>query len=278
MNIIRSVQLLRMSSLSHQASHAKSSSLPPLDTSSSLLLFSSAADIAGAVFDGREDLRQGLATAPASALHQQPCEPLSALIGRVSSALELQSSASTCNGVRGGDSNESAAAAGLEAAFIVMYNSLLDSQREKTIAGLTHSMVCVLIQAACSSHGLLLLQRCALMTLAGISMSASGRRLVLNESHPVVPGLIDVLTAGEMHCAALAALVLGNLALEPTALAALEQSAVVFAREIVVLISSEQARIALLLLLIFTARTLTFDARYRSISFDLQLAQCGTWQ
>jgi hypothetical protein len=123
-----------------------------------------------------------------------------------------------------------------------MCNSLLDSQREKTIAGLSHSMVFVLIQAACSSHDLQLLQRCALMTLAGISMSASGRRLVLNESHPIVPGLIDVMTTGEMHCAALAALVLGNLALEPTALSALEQSAVVFAREIVVLMSSEQAR------------------------------------
>jgi hypothetical protein len=62
-------------------------------------------------------------------------------------------------------------------------------------------------------------------------MSASGRRLLLNDATPAVPPLMDVLTGGEQHAAALAALVLGNLALEAAALGTLDRSAAVFARE-----------------------------------------------
>jgi hypothetical protein len=92
-------------------------------------------------------------------------------------------------------------------------------------------MVFVLIQAAGSLHGLHVLQRFALTALAGISMSASGRRLLLNDATPAVPPLMDVLTGGEQHAVALAALVLGNLALEAAALGTLDRSAAVFARE-----------------------------------------------
>jgi hypothetical protein len=103
-------------------------------------------------------------------------------------------------------------------------------------------MVFVLIQAAGSMHGLHVLQRFALTALAGISMSASGRRLLLNDATPAVPPLMDVLTSGEQHAAVLAALVLVNLALEAAALGALDRSAAVFAREVVSLMSSEEVR------------------------------------
>ena len=56
-------------------------------------------------------------------------------------------------------------------------------------------MVFVLIQAAGSLHGLHVLQRFALTALAGISMSASGRRLLLNDATLAVPPLMDVLTS-----------------------------------------------------------------------------------
>ncbi len=62
-------------------------------------------------------------------------------------------------------------------------------------------------------------------------MSASGRRLLLNDTTRAAPPLMDVLTGGKQHAAALAVLVLGNLALEAAALGTLDRSAAVFARE-----------------------------------------------
>ena len=56
-------------------------------------------------------------------------------------------------------------------------------------------------------------------------MSAIGRRLLLNDATPAVPPLMDALAGGEQHAAALAALKLGNLALEAAALGALDRSA-----------------------------------------------------
>ena len=62
-------------------------------------------------------------------------------------------------------------------------------------------------QAAGSLHGLHVLQRFALMALARISMSLRGWRLLLIDATPAVPPLTDVLSGGEQHAAALAALV-----------------------------------------------------------------------
>jgi hypothetical protein len=76
-------------------------------------------------------------------------------------------------------------------------------------------------QAAGSLHGLHVLQRFALTALAEISMSPRGRRLLLIDATPVPP-LTDVLTGGEQHAAALAALVPGTLALEAAALGTLQ--------------------------------------------------------
>jgi hypothetical protein len=238
------LSLQRMSSFWYQASLPKGSASLILDSSSSLLLFSAAMNIAGVSTEASSTHHQGETAISISSSSQQPCESLPVLISQIAAALDLRSCGTNSSDGSGRGPDDAVSTSGLEAALIIVFNSLNDSEREKVISELTHSMVFVLIQAAGASHGLQLLQRFALMALAGISMSASGRRLVLNEAHPPVPAMMDVLRGGELHSAALAALVLGNLALEPSALAALDQCPVVFAREIVSLMSSEQVRVS----------------------------------
>ncbi len=226
---------LRKLSFLHQISLHKGAPPPILDTSSSLLLFSAASDIAGVRGAASSSRSQSSFGTDAIASAQKSVDTLSVLIGRVSALLESQkfSSSRTTN-------DETVSAAGLEAALIITFQALNDSEREKLVSELNHSMVFVLLHAASGAHGMLLLQRFALMSLAGISMSNSGRRMLLSDATPPVTPLMDVLAGGELHSAALAALVLGNLALEPAALAALDRCAAVFAREVVSLMSCEQ--------------------------------------
>ncbi len=232
--------LLSVLSPSPQVSLPKGAPPPILDTSSSLLLFSAAINIAGVRGDACSAQQQSSSDSNTVAPAHMNAESLSVLIGRVSALLELQQLSLSRGGASSSAANDTAAASGLEAALIISFKSLNDCEREKTVSELNHSMVFVLLQAAGCAHGVLLLQRFALMSLAGISMSSSGRRMLLNEATPPVPPLMDVLTGGELHSAALAALVLGNLALEPVALAALDRCAAVFAREVVSLMSCEQ--------------------------------------
>jgi hypothetical protein len=186
------------------------------------------------------DQRQGDTAVPSPASFQSDCEALQVLIDNISAVLDSQQCGLRPDRQSASASNDAAIAACLEAALAVMFKSLNDCERDKTVGEMTHSMVFVLIRAASGSHGVHLLQRFALMALAGICMSSSGRRLVLDESHPPVPALMAVLSGGERHSSALAALVLGNLALERAALVALDQCPAEFAREVVELMSSEQ--------------------------------------
>lgn len=211
-----------------------------MDTSSSLLLFSAASDIAGVRGAASSSRSQSSSGTDAIASAQKSVDTLSVLIGRVSALLESQKFSSSRTGANIGAIDETVSAAGLEAALIITFQALNDSEREKLVSELNHSMVFVLLHAASGAHGMLLLQRFALMSLAGISMSNSGRRVLLSDATPPVTPLMDVLAGGELHSAALAALVLGNLALEPAALAALDRCAAVFAREVVSLMSCEQ--------------------------------------
>jgi hypothetical protein len=271
----------------HSQACTPKGALPPLlDTSSTLLLFSAAANIAGASNASAAPKQQASPSphelAPlghTSQLHVS-FESLDESISRVSTLLQLRPS-STSNSAAIRDAGDSAAAAsGLEAAAAIAFASLNDCEREGTIHGLTHSMVLVLIQAAGGAHGHLLLQRFALMALAGVSMSASGRRLLLNDATPPVPPLLDVLSGGELHAAALAALVLGNLALQPQALAAIDRSPAAFAREVVALMSSDQVRAVCAC--VHVQRLVSLHTRpphllCRLISFALLWVQCETW-
>ena len=232
--------LLSVLSPSPQVSLPKGAPPPILDTSSSLLLFSAAMNIAGVKGDACSAEQQASSGSNTVAPAHMHAESLSVLIGRVSALVELQLLSLSRGGASSSAVDDTAAASGLEAALIISFKSLNDCEREKTVSELNHSMVFVLLQAAGCAHGVLLLQRFALMSLAGISMSSSGRRMLLNEATPPVSPLMDVLTGGELHSAALAALVLGNLALEPVAIAALDRCAAVFAREVVSLMSCEQ--------------------------------------
>ncbi len=202
---------------------------------------------------------QTVSRTDAAASAQQSSETVLALVGRVSFTLESQLLISSRSGASSGSVDDVSTASGLEAALIITFRALNDCEREKLISELNHSMVFVLLQAASSAHALHLLQRFALMALAGISMSSSGRRLLLNEATPPVTPLMDVLAGGELHSAALAALVLGNLALEPAALAALDRCAAIFAREVVSLMSCEQASFCFCLQHISYARVLQND-------------------
>jgi hypothetical protein len=186
---------------------------------------------------------QDNAALPSPVSHPSDCESLQELIGSISAVLDSQQYGLHPDRQSASAFNDAAVTACLEAALVIMFKSLNDCERDQTVAELTHSMVFVLLRACSASHGLHLLQRFALMALAGICMSSSGRRLVLDESHPPVPALMAVLTGVERHSSALAALVLGNLALERAALACLDQFPAEFAREIVSLMSSEQVHL-----------------------------------
>lgn len=186
---------------------------------------------------------QDNAALPSPVSHPSDCESLQELIGSISAVLDSQQCGLHPDRQSARAFNDAAVTACLEAALVIMFKSLNDCERDQTVAELTHSMVFVLLRACSASHGVHLLQRFALMALAGICMSSSGRRLVLDESHPPVPALMAVLTGVERHSSALAALVLGNLALERAALACLDQCPAEFAREIVSLMSSEQVHL-----------------------------------
>jgi hypothetical protein len=159
------------------------------------------------------------------------------LFERVAALVEAQSSKLQSSRSQPSDDSISR---GLDAALAISLKAVSDCEREETAAQLTHSMVLVLIQAAHASHRLHILQRFALIALAGLSMSGSGRRMLLSDSSSSVASLMSVLSAGEVQTAALAALVLGNLALESVAVSALEQCAGSFAREVVSLLSCGQ--------------------------------------
>jgi hypothetical protein len=253
----------------HQATNPKTSPPPILDTSSSLLLFAAASSIGGGKSPALipKPLSNSSLADPEA---QSGTSAFRVLFGRISALLELQRGSASRIEANSASVDNSEASAGLEAALVVAFCALNDCERERTVAAITHSMMFVLIQAAGSLHGLHVLQRFALTALAGISMSASGRGLLLCESTPSVPPLIHVLTGGERHSAALAALVLGNLALEPAALVALELCAAVFAREVVALMESEE---------VSNARSLSYNFRFiffldcRQNLFDLLLAR-----
>jgi hypothetical protein len=209
-----------------------------------LLLFSAASNIAGVKGEASSSRQQASSGTDFVSSPQKSNETLSVLIGRVSTVLEMQQLRSIHAGSSNGNIDDIATSSGLEAALNITFQALNDCEREKLVSELNHSIVFVLLQAASSAHGMILLQRFALMSLAGISMSSSGRRKLLSDATPPVNPLMDVLAGGELHSAALAALVLGNLALEPVALAALDRCATVFAREVVSLMSCEQVRVS----------------------------------
>ena len=264
-----------------QASAPRGAPPPILDTSSSLLLFSAAANIAGAQHAAAALRQHASPSSLGLAPPHSSSESLPVLIERVSALLQMQQPSGISRGSAGNAITDSAAAtAGLEAVAAITFCALNDCEREGTIHALTHSMVFVIIQAASGAHGHILLQRFALMALAGISMSASGRRLLLNDATPTVQPLMDTLTGGELHAAALAALALGNLALEPRALAAIEQAPAAFAREVVTLMSSEQVDASLCACACdpcFQPPTPTPPLSCRSTLFASLWALCAMW-